>query len=98
MPRPDTWRRLKLCSSEISRTSVTTRYGGGRDHGWAHQESPPWAPLAPMKLRLLEDRSSRALELVVFMPRHIEQPALRHWKPAPGNLVQALGLGALATC
>src|SRR5215831_5954945 len=44
----------------------------------------PWGlPWRPMKLRLLEEaETSRPRSLSSFMPRHIEQPALRHSNPA----------------
>src|SRR6185369_6929723 len=47
----------------------------------------PWGlPCRPMKFRLLEDaQTSRPCSLSSFMPRHIEQPALRHSKPASRN-------------
>src|SRR5256885_5164337 len=44
---------------------------------------PVGLPCRPMKLRLLDEALiSRPTSWSGFMPRHIEQPALRHWKPA----------------
>src|SRR3989442_14707842 len=44
---------------------------------------PVGLPWRPMKFRLLDDALiSRPCSLSSFMPRHIEQPALRHSKPA----------------
>src|SRR5438445_5172445 len=42
---------------------------------------PVGLPCRPMKLRLLDDALiSRPTNWSGFIPRHIEQPALRHWK------------------
>src|SRR5262245_46646203 len=61
---------------------------------------PVGLPWRPMKLRLLEDALiSRPLSLSSFIPRHIEQPALRHWKPAAWKISWSPSASAaLATC
>ena len=53
-----------------------------------------------MKLRLLEEAdTSRPWSLSSFIPRHIEQPALRHWKPAAWKTsCRPSASAALATC
>src|SRR5207245_11467458 len=44
---------------------------------------PVGLPCRPMKFLLLDEALiSRPTSWSGFMPRHIEQPALRHWKPA----------------
>src|SRR5438034_6890288 len=44
---------------------------------------PVGLPCRPMKFRLLDEALiSRPTSWSGFMPRHIEQPALRHWNPA----------------
>src|SRR5262249_3816223 len=44
---------------------------------------PVRPPCRPMKFLLLDEALvSRPTSWSGFMPRHIEQPALRHWKPA----------------
>src|SRR6185295_17411341 len=61
---------------------------------------PVGLPWRPMKLRLLDDALiSRPCSLSSFMPRHIEQPALRHWKPAAWKIsCRPSASAALATC
>src|SRR5215471_238081 len=69
----------------ISLTSVTAPVmaAAATMAGLIKSVRPVGLPWRPMKLRLLEDALiSRPLSLSSFMPRHIEQPALRHWKPA----------------
>src|SRR5689334_16527706 len=53
-----------------------------------------------MKLRLLDDALiSRPSSLSGFMPRHIEQPALRHWNPACWKIsCRPSASAAFATC
>ncbi len=55
---------------------------------------PPW-PWRPSKLRFeVEAQRSPGARMSGFMPRHIEQPASRHSKPASReDLVEALRLG-----
>src|SRR3989475_307435 len=61
---------------------------------------PVGLPWRPMKLRLLDEALiSRPWSLSSFMPRHIEQPALRHWKPAAWKIsCRPSASAALATC
>src|SRR3989454_781320 len=61
---------------------------------------PVGLPWRPMKLRLLEDALiSRPTSWSGFIPRHIEQPALRHWKPAAWKMsCRPSASAALATC
>src|SRR5207247_9745258 len=69
----------------ISRTSVTSpvRAAAATIAGLISRVRPVGLPWRPMKLRLLDEALiSRPWSLSSFMPRHIEQPALRHWKPA----------------
>ena len=47
--------------------------------GLMRRVRPVGLPCRPMKLRLLEEALiSRPWSLSSFMPRHMEQPALRH--------------------
>src|SRR5262245_14657881 len=68
--------------------------------GLINKVRPVGLPWRPMKLRLLEDALiSRPTSLSSFMPRHIEQPALRHWKPAAWKIsCSPSASAALATC
>src|SRR5206468_1844453 len=69
----------------ISLTSVTAPVmaAAATMAGLMRSVRPVGLPWRPMKLRLLEDALiSRPLSLSSFMPRHMEQPALRHSKPA----------------
>src|SRR4026209_1728664 len=61
---------------------------------------PVGLPWLPMKFRLLvEALISRPRSLSSFMPRHIEQPALRHSKPASRKISwRPSASAALATC
>src|SRR3989442_5779220 len=61
---------------------------------------PVGLPWRPMKLRLLEEALiSRPTSWSGFMPRHIEQPALRHSKPAAWKISgRPSASAALATC
>src|SRR5437773_3933598 len=61
---------------------------------------PVGLPCRPMKLRLLEDALiSRPTSWSGFMPRHIEQPALRHWKPAAWKIsCRPSASAAFSTC
>src|SRR5206468_2005326 len=61
---------------------------------------PVGLPWRPMKLRLLDEALiSRPWSLSSFMPRHIEQPALRHWKPAARKIsCRPSASAAWATC
>src|SRR5512132_2862608 len=61
---------------------------------------PVGLPWRPMKLRLLDEALiSRPSSLSGFMPRHIEQPALRQWKPAAWKIsCSPSASAALATC
>src|SRR5439155_5736198 len=61
---------------------------------------PVGLPCRPMKLRLLEDALiSRPTSWSGFMPRHIEQQALRHSKPAAWKISgRPSASAALATC
>src|SRR5260370_2113206 len=50
--------------------------------GLIRRVRPVGLPWRPLKLRLLDEALiSRPSDLSSFMPRHMEQPALRHWKP-----------------
>src|SRR5215468_277402 len=53
-----------------------------------------------MKFRLLDEALiSRPTRTSGFMPRHIEQPALRHWKPAAWKIsCSPSASAAFATC
>src|SRR2546426_10269586 len=57
-------------------------------------------PWRPMKFRLLEDALiSRPTSWSGFIPRHIEQPALRHWKPAAWKIsCRPSASAAFSTC
>src|SRR5204863_8292220 len=68
--------------------------------GLINSVRPVGLPWRPMKLRLLEDALiSRPWSLSSFMPRHIEQPALRHSKPAARKIsCSPSASAALATC
>src|SRR5262245_54248064 len=61
---------------------------------------PVGLPWRPMKLRLLDEALiSRPTRTSGFIPRHIEQPALRHWKPAAWKIsCNPSASAALATC
>src|SRR5213594_3443809 len=61
---------------------------------------PVGLPWRPMKLRLLDEALiSRPWSLSSFIPRHMEQPALRHWKPAAWKIsCRPSASAALATC
>src|SRR5439155_758291 len=70
---------------KISLTSVTTPViaAAATIAGLMSNVRPVGLPCRPMKFRLLDDALiSRPCSLSSFMPRHMEQPALRHWKPA----------------
>src|SRR3989449_2700504 len=68
--------------------------------GLINRVRPVGLPWRPMKLRLLEDALiSRPTSWSGFMPRHIEQPALRHSKPAAWKIsCRPSASAALATC
>src|SRR5260370_28994461 len=61
---------------------------------------PVGLPCRPMKFRLLDEALiSRPCSLSSFIPRHMEQPALRHWKPAAWKIwCRPSASAALATC
>src|SRR5712692_5210291 len=61
---------------------------------------PVGLPCRPMKLRLLDEALiSRPTSWSGFMPRHIEQPALRHWKPAAWKIsCRPSASAAFSTC
>src|SRR5713226_3722897 len=86
----------------ISLTSVTTPViaAAATMAGLINRVRPVGLPWRPMKLRLLEDALiSRPWSLSSFMPRHMEQPALRHWKPAAWKIwCRPSASAALATC
>src|SRR5205807_1004318 len=86
----------------ISRTSVTTPVmaAAATMAGLIRRVRPVGLPWRPMKLRLLEDALiSRPWSWSSFMPRHIEQPALRHWKPAAWKIsCRPSASAARATC
>src|SRR5215475_14375772 len=86
----------------ISLTSVTAPVmaAAATMAGLIKSVRPVGLPWRPMKLRLLEDALiSRPFSLSSFMPRHIEQPALRHWKPAAWKISWSPSASAaLATC
>src|SRR5947208_10616553 len=66
---------------KISLTSVTTPViaAAATIAGLMSNVRPVGLPCRPMKFRLLDDALiSRPCSLSSFMPRHIEQPALRH--------------------
>ena len=68
--------------------------GGGCRHLGAHQVRCAPGPLTPSKLRLLVEGHPLALARDIgIQPRHIEQPAFRHSKPASANTIEPLGLG-----
>src|SRR5207244_10955090 len=69
----------------ISLTSVTAPViaAAATMAGLMSSVRPVGLPCRPMKFRLLDEALiSRPSSLSGFMPRHIEQPALRHWTPA----------------
>src|SRR5215510_2705547 len=68
--------------------------------GLINNVRPVGLPWRPMKLRLLEEALiSRPTSLSGFMPRHIEQPALRHWKPAAWKIsCRPSASAAFSTC
>src|SRR6266436_5303106 len=86
----------------ISLTSVTAPLmaAAATMAGLIRSVRPVGLPWRPMKLRLLEDALiSRPWSLSSFMPRHMEQPALRHWKPAAWKIsCSPSASAALATC
>src|SRR5207247_1013928 len=66
----------------LSLTSVTTPViaAAATIAGLMSNVRPVGLPCRPMKFRLLDDALiSRPWSLSSFMPRHMEQPALRHW-------------------
>src|SRR5207247_213019 len=86
----------------ISLTSVTTpaMAAAATMAGLIKRVRPVGLPWRPMKLRLLDEALiSRPWSLSSFMPRHMEQPALRHWKPAAWKIsCRPSASAALATC
>src|SRR5262249_55158358 len=69
----------------ISLTSATARViaAAATIAGLISNVRPVGLPWRPMKFLLLDEALiSRPTSWSGFMPRHIEQPALRHWKPA----------------
>src|SRR6266540_3686101 len=86
----------------ISLTSVTAPLmaAAATMAGLIKSVRPVGLPCRPMKLRLLEDALiSRSTSLSSFIPRHIEQPALRHSKPAARKIsCRPSASAALATC
>src|SRR5262249_5963566 len=69
----------------ISRTSLTAPAiaAAATMAGLIKSVRPCGLPCRPMKFRLLDEaHTSRPRSLSSFMPRHIEQPAFRHSKPA----------------
>src|SRR5437667_7484131 len=86
----------------ISLTSVTAPVmaAAATMAGLMRSVRPVGLPWRPMKLRLLEDALiSRPCSLSSFMPRHMEQPALRHSKPAALKISWRPSASAsLATC
>src|SRR5207244_11356920 len=87
---------------KISLTSVTTPViaAAATMAGLIRSVRPVGLPWRPMKLRLLDDALiSRPWSLSSFMPRHIEQPALRHSKPAAWKISgRPSASAAFATC
>src|SRR5207247_997119 len=87
---------------KISLTSVTTPViaAAATIAGLMSNVRPVGLPCRPMKFRLLDDALiSRPCSLSSFMPRHMEQPALRHWKPAAWKIsCRPSASAALATC
>src|SRR5213593_4558070 len=86
----------------ISLTSVTAPVmaAAATMAGLMRSVRPVGLPWRPMKLRLLEEALiSRPTSWSGFMPRHIEQPALRHSKPAAWKISgRPSASAALATC
>src|SRR6266478_7478350 len=86
----------------ISLTSVTAPVmaAAATMAGLMRSVRPVGLPWRPMKLRLLDDALiSRPTSWSGFMPRHMEQPALRHWKPAAWKIsCRPSASAALATC
>src|SRR6266852_9089985 len=68
--------------------------------GLINRVRPVGLPWRPMKLRLLDEALiSRPTSWSGFMPRHIEQPALRHWKPAAWKIsCRPSASAAFSTC
>src|SRR5256712_12799970 len=87
---------------KISLTSVTTPViaAAATIAGLMSNVRPIGLPCRPMKFRLLDDALiSRPCSLSSFMPRHMEQPALRHWKPAARKIsFRPSASAAFATC
>src|SRR5213593_5077001 len=87
---------------KISLTSVTTPVmaAAATIAGLMSNVRPVGLPCRPMKFRLLDDALiSRPCSLSSFIPRHMEQPALRHWKPAAWKIsCRPSASAALATC
>src|SRR2546427_5204570 len=86
----------------ISLTSATApvRAAAATIAGLMSSVRPVGLPCRPMKLRLLDEAdTSRPWSLSSFMPRHMEQPALRHWNPAAWKTsCRPSASAALATC
>src|SRR6266508_4932267 len=86
----------------ISLTSVTAPVmaAAATMAGLMSSVRPVGLPWRPMKLRLLEDALiSRPTSWSGFMLRHMEQPALRHSKPAALKIsCRPSASAALATC
>src|SRR5713101_4391308 len=83
-PAADALDRLHYNSSRTS-TRCPVSAAAAAIGGLIRWVRPP-APCRPSKLRLLVDaHRSPGARMSGFMPRHIEQPALRHSKPAALN-------------
>src|SRR5207237_624390 len=86
----------------ISLTSVTAPLmaAAATMAGLIKSVRPFGLPWRPMKLRLLDEALiSRPTSTSGFMPRHIEQPALRHSKPAARKIsCRPSASAAFSTC
>ena len=104
MPRPAICRRLKsvglICIISLTSATAPVMAAAATMAGLIRRVRPVGLPCRPMKFRLLEEAHiSRPCSLSSFMPRHIEQPALRHWKPAAWKTsCSPSASAALATC
>src|SRR5881397_600309 len=93
---------LEISHRRISLTSATAPViaAAATMAGLMRSVRPVGLPWRPMKLRLLDEALiSRPTSWSGFIPRHIEQPALRHSKPAAWKISgRPSASAALATC
>src|SRR3972149_12136977 len=95
-------REVRRAHRRISLTSATApvRAAAATIAGLISSVRPVGLPCRPMKFLLLDEALiSLPWSLSSFMPRNLEQPALRHWKPAAWKTsCRPSASAALATC